>query len=304
MNTLQAVMWPDITSNEIGLAGETTYDLSEKNRLTIGARYDYVNVDYARADQAASVTGLSANDVYNQFYGYGASEKTEHNFGGLLRYEYDLSDRLTLHSGVSRAVRTADATERGLANYMGAGGAMSWVGNPNIDPEKHHQFDIGFTKNDKSWDFGASAYVNHVSDFILRDSARGQAGIVANLPNADVYRNVDVMLSGFELQGGWNLSDTLRISGDATYTYGENLDDDIALAQVPPLQGRLGMSWQAHEYFELGSAMRWAMKQTRVDTDNTTGTGRDIGETNGYAIFDLNATVTKLDADDGHKQYF
>ncbi len=296
VNSLQSVMWPDITADEIGLAAETTYDLSESSRLTAGGRYDYVNVDYGRADQVAAATGLSANDVYSQFYGYGASEQTEHNLGGLLRYEHDVSDGVTVFSGISRAVRTADATERGLANYkVMKGNNRSWVGNPNIDPEKHHQFDIGFTKDAKQWNFGASAYVNHVSDFILRDSARGQAGILLNAPNADVYRNVDALLTGFELNGAWDITPTLRLTGDATYTYGDNLDDDIALAQIPPLQGTLGMAWQAHEHVALGTNMRWAMQQTRVDTDPTTGTGRDVGETDGYAVFDVNATVTKLE---------
>ncbi len=296
VNMLQAVMWPDISADEIGLAVETTFNLGSEDRLIVGGRYDYVNVGYGRADQVAGVTGLSANDVYNLFYGYGAEQKSEHNFGGLLRYEHDFSEGVTFFTGVSRAVRTADATERGLANYMVMmGDNRSWVGNPNIDPEQHHQLDFGVKIEQKNWDFGASAYVNHVDDYILRDSARGQAGILLNAPNADVYRNVNALLSGFELQGGWNITPALRVEGDATYTYGQNLDEDMALAQIPALQGSVNVFWQAHDYVEIGSTMRWATKQSRVDTDPTTGTGRDVRKTSGYAVFDVSATVTKLD---------
>lgn len=295
VNALQSVMWPDVTADEIGLAAETTYTLSAADRLTIGGRYDYVKVDYGRADEVASATGLSANDLYTSFYGYGAGQQTEHNLGGLLRYEHDLSDGVTVYSGLSRAVRTADATERGLANYMVMmGNNMSWVGNPEIDPEKHHQWDIGLTKEARQWNFGASAYVNHVSDYILRDSARGQTGVLLNAPMADVYRNVDALLSGFEVQGGWNVTPEIRLTGDATYTYGENLDENQALAQIPPLQGTLGMFWQAHDHVELGSNLRWAIQQGRVDTNPMTGTGRDVGKTAGYAVLDVNATITKL----------
>ncbi len=296
VNTLQSVMWPDITANEIGLAAQTSYDLSSDSRLVVGGRYDYVMVEYGRADQTAAATGLSANDVYNQFYGYGADTKTEHNFGGLIRFEHDFEKDLSLYSGVSRSVRTADATERGLANYMVMmGNNLSWVGNPNIDPEKHHQLDFGLMKETQDWNVSAGLYVNHVNDFILRDSARGQDGILVTATDADVYRNVDALLSGFEIQGGWNISPTLRVMGDVTYTYGENLDEGMALAQIPPLQGNVSVSWLAHEYIDLGGSMHWATKQTRVDTDATTGTGRDVGKTGGYAVFDVSATLTKME---------
>src|SRR5690606_16006273 len=129
-----------VTIDQLGLAAETTYDLSMDDRLIVGGRYDYVRVDYGRADEVATANGFSPNNLYTQYYGYNATDQQEHNLGGLLRLEHDVNDKLTLFSGISRSVRTADATERGLANYM----VMmmvnsSWIGNPNIDPEKHHQ---------------------------------------------------------------------------------------------------------------------------------------------------------------------
>ncbi|MCC9620554.1 TonB-dependent receptor [Thalassospira sp. MA62] len=296
INTLQSVMWPDITADEVGLAAETTFDLDNANRLVVGGRYDFVVVDYGRAGQVAAGSGQSANDLYRQFYGTDADRHTEHNFGGLLRFEHDLDDSMTLFTGVSRAVRTADATERGIASYMAMmGNNMSMVGNPNLSPEKHHQFDLGFTKHTASWSFTGSAYVNHVNDYILRDSARGQDGVLLSATGATVYRNIDALLSGLEIQGEWDVTPDINISGNATYTYGQNLDDDTALAQIAPLQGALGVQWRAIDDLQLGGNMRWAMKQARVDTDNTTGSGRDFGKTGGYAIFDLNATVMTFD---------
>jgi iron complex outermembrane receptor protein len=296
VSSLQSVMWPDITLNEIGFGAETTYDFAETKRIIFGGRYDFVDVNYGRANQIAmsSMTErLSANDLYNQFYGYSASDNEEHNLGTLIRYEQDLSNGLTIYTGLSRSVRTADATERGLANYMVmASNNMSWVGNPNLNPEKHHQFDIGFTKDKKNLSFGANLYVNRVTDYILRDSARGQTGILVNAPMADVYRNVDVLLSGVEVQGSWNISKTLTLNGVATYTYGDNLDDNIALSQIPPLQGNLGIGYKANQFLKLNTNMRYALKQTRVDTNPMTGTGRDVSRTSGYAVLDVNAVLS------------
>lgn len=295
VDNLQSTMWPDIVANEIGLAAETTHNLSKIDRITAGVRYDYVNVGYGRADQKSSVTGFSADDLYEQFYGYKSSKQIEHNFGGLIRYEYDFDDKAKIYSALSRSVRTADATERGLANSMVMmGNNLSWVGNPNIKPEKHHQFDIGFVNNNEDSNFEANIYINHVNDYILRDSARGQSGVLINAVNADIYRNIDALLAGFELSASWNILSNLKFSGNAIYTYGENLTDNIALAQTPPMQGKIGFDWQAYQDIEFGTDMRWALKQTRVDTDPTIGTGRDLGKTSGYAIFDLNTKITKI----------
>lgn len=287
---------PNTIIDELALAAETTYDLDTKNRLIAGARYDFVHTGYEEVNVAqASGTTRTANDVFQQFYGVNADSNTEHNLGGLLRFEHDYNYNTLFYTGISRAVRTADVIERGLANYMGMGGQMSWVGNPDIDPEQHHQVDIGFDTKTDQWQLNGSAYANIVKDYILRDSARGQDGIVVNLPNADIYRNIDAFLGGFEINGQWDFGQYLQLFGDATYTHGINIDNGDALAQIPPLQGKLGINWAALEYLDISTTMRWATEQTRVDTDNTTGTGRDAGKTNAYAVFDIEGRLTKFE---------
>lgn len=293
---IQSLLWPDITIDEISVAAETTYDLGLKTRLVAGARYDFAHVDYGRANEAASAgMGLTPNQIYTQFYGITAEPETEHNLGGLLRLEHDYSIATMFYTGISRSVRTADATERGLANFMGAGGSTSWVGNPGIKPEKHHQLDAGFEIQKPKWVFGSSAYANVVEDYILRDSARAQPGILVNFPNADIYRNIDAFLTGFEMYGQWQIQPKWSLQGDATYTFGQDMDAGRSLPQIPPLQGKLGITWQALHTLEIGTKMRWAIEQNRVDTDPATGTGRDVDRTNEYAVFDIEGRLTKLD---------
>lgn len=237
-NLIQSLLWPDITIDEIGLAVETSHDFDYQTRLIAGGRYDYVHVDYGRASETAPASGNRApNDIYAQFYGVTASSKSEHNLGGLLRLEHDYSASTLLYAGLSRSVRTADATERGLANFMGISGANSWVGNPAIKPEKHHQLDIGFDVQKPGITFGSSIYANLVEDYILRDSARAQPGILVNFPNADIYRNIDAFLTGFDVFGQWQLAPDWSLQGDTTYTFGEDINSGRALAQTPPPAG-------------------------------------------------------------------
>lgn len=292
----QAFLWPDITIAELGFAAETSLTLGERTMLTTGARIDRVTVDYGRPNERAQMTGRTANDLYRAFYGVTASDQTETNLSALARLEYDLTDDTALFGSISRSVRTADATERGLANDQGLGANnSSWVGNPEIDPEKHHQVEAGMLTGGTDWQVSATAYANLVDDYILRDAARGQNGILINSANADIYRNIDALLAGLELAGEWAMSDSLSLRADAAYTYGEDRDADRALPQIPPLQGALHLDWQTTEWLELGASTRFAARQTRVDTNATTATGRDVGKTGGYAVLDMRAAVTPVD---------
>ena len=296
VTVVQSVMWPGIDIDEIGLAAEAAFEPAQGLRLVTGLRYDLVRVTYGRANQRAAATGRTANDLYRAFYGVTAADTTEHNAGGLVRAEIAAGDGMMAFAGVSRSVRTADTTERGLAGDMGGLGAMSraWVGKPDIAPEKHHQAEAGLSVSRETWAVDATSYLNLVDDYILRDSARAQTGILIFAPDADVYRNIDALLAGVELRGEWQMRPSLALRADATYTYGKDRDGDRPLPQIPPLQGALHLDWQALQMVSVGGTLRYAARQTRVDTDPRTGTGRDVRKTAGYAVLDLRASVSPI----------
>ncbi len=279
--TEQSYMWPDATIAQSGLFVETEMPLSAPVRLRLGGRYDYVK---AQADKADAVFGtISANTLYTNHYGYdAASDAHENNFGGLARLEYDLSDDTTLFAGVSRSVRTADATERFMAANSGTA-AMRWVGNPHIDPEAHHQLDVGLSTGGTGWSWGMNAYYDDVRDFIMRDTARGQDGIVAN-SGETIYRNIDATLAGAEMEGQWQINGHFTLDGALTYTYGENDEDNDALAQIPPLTGHIALDYTLDDTWSFGGRTQFATQQTRIDDNTST---RDVRKTPGYATIDL-----------------
>lgn len=291
---VQSILWPDIGIDEAGVSAESVFPLGAAARLIGGARYDRVRVDYGRAGETTGLAPHTPNALYRQFYGIEAGPRTENNFGALARVEYDVASGLRLFSGISRSVRTADATERGIASRMVMGAVnSSWVGNPGIKPEKHHQIDAGVILKGKGWSVESTAYANFVQDYILKDSARGQDGILMTATSATVYRNIDAFLSGIETQARWRIGAGFDARGTLAFTYGRDRDLDRSLPQIPPVQGSLGIVWKG-DAWEAGADMRWAARQGLVDTDRTTGTGRDVGKTPGYAVFDMNVSTRAL----------
>ncbi len=261
-----ALSWPDVTIAQTGLYGEAEVDLNDRTMLKLGARYDYVKADAALA--AVPTTGgmgMTANDFYTMQYGTTFdSPREEHNFGGLVRLEYELSQSSTLFAGLSRSVRTADTNERAMAR-------SNWVGNPDINPEKHNQLDFGIETARDDWWFTASAYVDDVDDYILRDAFTA--------PGVTTYRNVSAFLAGVELAGAWERNGWI-IAGDATYTYGQNKTDDRALAQIPPLFGKVEASY-GQDAWRVGGRVNWVATQNRIDP------ARDPGKTDGWATLDV-----------------
>ena len=257
-------IWPDVTIAQTGLYFESETDLTNATALTLGLRYDHVK---AKADTAGVPTaaGVTPNMMYAAQYGTTfATARTEDNIGGLVRLEHALNDDTLIFAGLSRSVRTADATERAIAR-------MGWVGNPDIDPEKHHQLDVGVQMDRGAWYLDANAYVDWVDDYILRDQF-SVAGVTT-------YRNVSAQLAGIEIAAGWEHRGW-EIWGDATYTYGENTTDNRAIAQIPPLHGQVSVAY-GQDRWRTGARVNWATEQDRIDIS------RDPGTTSGYATLDL-----------------
>lgn len=274
-----AYLWPDATIRQTGFFAEATRVAGDGRRLKYGARIDRVDASADRAD--ANLSMVSANTAYRTYYGTEAGDSDETNLGALLRYEVDLAEDTMLFAGLSRSVRTADATERFLAKWNTMP-SMRWIGNPGLEPEKHHQIDIGVETGGDASSFSAVFFHDEVSDYILRDTARGQDGIL-RADGADIYRNVDARLWGLEIEAARDLTDRVAASMSFAYVRATNrTDGDRPIAQTPPLGGELTLEYTG-ERANLGARVRFADRQDRIDALSK----QEVGETPGWGVVDV-----------------
>lgn len=285
MNTGNArtvsTLWPDVEITQAGVFAEATHKLDDKRKVKAGLRVDQVDASHNKANKKSDLMGgRTANQSYTHYYGTTANDKTETNVGGLLRYEQAVSDDLTAFAGISRTVRTADATERGVNKWV-AGAASRWIGNPDIKPEKHHQIDIGLTKRTNKYSASATVFYDKVDDYILRDAASLQTGILQN-DQADIYRNVEAELYGIEAEASTELTENLDLSGSLAYVHATNTTDDRPIAQTPPLNGKIQLDYEKDRW-STGSRIRFASAQNRIDENSK----QEVGKTPGYAVLDV-----------------
>ena len=284
---MQSLQWPDVQIDETGLFGEVKHKLSDTNSLKMGLRYDQVS---SKANKAATAAmGTSPNDLYQMYYGVTARQQDDNNVSGFVRYEKGIAaGHGLLFASLSQSVRSADATERFIA-AANMTPMMRWVGNPNLKPETQHQAELGLSWNSGTWQTDGSIFYNDVSDYILRDRAHGQTGILLS-DNATIYRNVDATLYGAEISVTRQVTAAWSGNIKASYVQATNTSDDRPIAQTPPLEGSLGADYSANDW-KAGAQLKWSTKQTRVDDNSMTGSGLDAGQTPGYGVLDLYAST-------------
>lgn len=268
-------LWPEAEMRSVGGFVEGLYGLSATSRVKAGLRVDSAT---ARMNEALANSIATHALVPASIKAAAREDQDNTAIGGLLRYEHDLSRHLTAFTGLSRSVRQPDATERYVLKAAPTG--ITWLGNPSLDPEVHHQLDVGLSGKARGITWEAVMFYDDVSDYVLRDINNGKVAGVAN--SATLYRNVDATLFGAELSGQWMFAPGWHAHGALAYVNAQNDTDGRSIAQIPPLNGRIGADYTGSNW-HAGGRVRFAAQQHEIDT----ASGLDTTQTPEYAVLDL-----------------
>ncbi len=257
----------------IGAFGEVHYHATSQQTWIAGARLDRIRVEDHR-EQISGGTNDTAGAVTRDTLS-----------SAFLRIEQGLMQSV-LFAGVGMAERQPDYWER-----IG-GGKRSLDGNSAFftRPERTTQLDTGLVYTADRLRASVSLFANRIDDFILIDSRPD------GLPVGPIaVRNVDAVSVGGELEFGAELTQNWSSDLTLAYTYGRNRTDGSALAQIPPLEGRLSVNYQ-YGNLSTGALLRAVQGQRRVDPGRGNIAGQDLGTSAGFATLALNAGYRLTDA--------
>ncbi len=263
------LMWPDVRTQQNSLFAEANTALTQSSNLIYGVRVDQVN---AKAHDAETSPAMAANiptTIYTAVYQdySGETSVNETNWNGLVRYEQQLANNLQWFAGFSHSKRTADETERFFATRNNR------TGNPDLKPEQHNQFDLGFSQTNSGLNWNVSAYYDRVNDYILSDLAKNQLDQVNALNvNGDttgingVFVNIDAEIIGAEFDFDAKLNQAWLLSGAFAYTQGRNLTDNRNLTNMAPLNGNLKAQYGTSNWYA-GSRVNFATEHKTVNSE-------------------------------------
>jgi iron complex outermembrane receptor protein len=249
----------DARFRNYGVFSELTWTATEQDNVVSGARLDRVLVDNF------SDTGITGrNDMLH---------------AGFARIEHSLADMpLMLYAGVGYTERFPDYWELFSPTY-GPGGSASAF--DSIKAEKTTQLDIGAQYSSERLNGWVSAYVGHVNDFILFRYDPHNARV-------SVADNVSAHIMGGEAGLNYKLTESWKTETSLAYSWAENTSDNRALPQIPPLEARLGLSWEKGDWSSTG-LLRMVSSQNRIAENEGNVVGKDFAASPGFAVFSANA---------------
>ncbi len=195
---------------------------------------------------------------------------------GFVRYEQDLAAMpATVYVGVGHVQRFPDYWElfgqhadKTLASFSG------------LRPEKTTQLDAGLQYRTARLQAWVSAYAGVVNEFILFRYGQGMAGGSA--------MNVQARIAGGEAGMVYALSKQWKADATLAYAWGANRTEHRPLPQMPPLEARLGLTYDNGSW-SAGALWRLATAQRRIAVGEGNLVGQDLGASGGFGVFSLNA---------------
>lgn len=272
--------WPGVAIDQTGFFVEGERAVGSNDVVKAGLRYDRVEASASKADQRFGMS--TPKDQYANFYSVTETDSDENNVGGFTSWTHRLNQQYTLETTVSRSVRTADATERYIAKAPMMG--SKWVGNPQLDPEKHHQLEAVLASDLGELNWSLTGWFNEVDDYILRYKSSGN----------DLYRNVDARLYGIEADLNYQLSDVITLGTSLAWLEGENREDGTSLSRISPLELTTTLDYRKQQW---KAGIEWKLVSSQNDvclsSDPDCG-GQDVRKTPGYGLVNLHGEYTTV----------
>jgi len=201
--------------------------------------------------------GLRYDDSTITPSGSTLQENSYSSFGINLFANYELDGANSVFFGLGQAQRVPDAREL----YFQKSGNL--IGTQNLEQVTNQEVDMGYRFVGDDGEIKLKGFYSMLQDYIYVNSSKTQ----------NIFENIDASIYGFELSGSYYVSDALSVDMSASYKVGKKEkplqnQSDTDLADIAPLQGRLGMvyDYMPRSFVRLDTTMR--DRWSNFDGDN------------------------------------
>ena len=163
----------------------------------------------------------------------------------------------------------SDAPHLGTGQYE--------IGDPTLENEVGYGADIYTSFQTQYVDIELSGFLNHINDFVFLEPT-GETDTESGYP-VYVYRGADAQLFGAEWTTRIRPWRSLEFRSTVDHVRAYRLEGDLEhLPTIPPLRARLGVGWNADDYWSLLRVRTARSQQRTAPAENAT---------EGYALLDV-----------------
>ncbi|AGH50858.1 TonB-dependent receptor [Sphingomonas sp. MM-1] len=251
------------------IAAENKLALSSQLRFTVGASYDWRDLD--RAEEYSQASGL---------FSYPLRSAGAWNAQG--RIDWTPDPATTLHASISSRARFPTLFERFSSQFGTA------VANPDLKAERGTNFELGGTRDFGIVNVTAALFYSHLDDALVSVRTPANLNRRENFGSADYYGGEISITARITptLDAGVNYSYIHRDFDVGTPASGD-LIRPFALTDVPDHKGFAYVSWRPLEGLEIVPNLEFASDRTTVTPASANGLSPVYYDTGSYVTAGL-----------------
>jgi outer membrane receptor protein involved in Fe transport len=202
---------------------------------------------------------------------------------GSVGLSYELTERWLLVGSISEGFRAPNLDDLVATNTL-VQQAGTDIPSISLQPEHSINYEVGMKWDYRRWHSQLFVFWTDLEDNILRTP------VTAGLFQRD---NRDSYLNGVEWYGEYLITPRWSAYGNFAYTYGKDLELNIPLSRIPPMQGIAGLRWRDTQHRNWFDIYTWLVdRQDRLNFQDLTDARIPVGGTPGYQTLNLRAGRT------------
>ncbi len=270
---------PDSKFRNAGLFLQDEIHLANKKlKFTLGGRYDFINITNKETNNPnyVLVNGNKIIPPANPLASYKESNINNKSFSGNFGVLYSLLNYVDFAFNAAYTFRSPSLEERFQFIDLGA---IQYIGNPNLQPERGSFFDLGLRIWKEKFSFKLNGFINLFNNLVV-DKIK--------IPDS-LYQKENVgkaKLTGFDASLEYNFYKNYVIYLSAAYVEGKDIKQDEYLSQIPPFNGKIGFTIPIKNILNFNFSSTIFLTQNKVSKKET--------KKPGYTYFDISLNSKKF----------
>ncbi len=270
--------WQDSHINQIGWFNEFSKNFRNA-KFTASYRMDY--------------NTANANDfsqLFEKLYEKSDSNQLNHSFS--VGYQQQLKQHSDFAIWLGRGQRSGSLTERFINRFPVGNDSYEVVGNPLIKPETNNQADLIYTFHTSNFHFQTDVFYAFMQNYIgsvLRNDLI-TVGSMKSQPIRQIQNIKKAMKAGVESRINWQFLPHYKTDLAVAYTYAEDLEKKIPLAEIAPINLKWNLEAQ-YSRLALGLNYRFSGTQNRINPEFGELETKNFSVFDVYSNFKLNSNI-------------